>query len=39
MERLAQLVIVPVVQAGFRVVEDFPPTQRGAGGYGSTGKG
>jgi dUTP pyrophosphatase len=39
MERLAQLVIVPVVQASFRVVEDFPPTQRGAGGYGSTGKG
>jgi dUTP pyrophosphatase len=39
MERLAQLVIVPVVQASFRVVDDFPPTQRGAGGYGSTGKG
>ena len=38
MERLAQLVIVPVVQASFRVVEEFPPTERGAGGYGSTGK-
>jgi len=38
MERLAQLVIVPVAQAAFRVVQDFPPTQRGEGGYGSTGK-
>jgi dUTP pyrophosphatase len=38
MDRLAQLVIVPVVQAQFRVVADFPPTERGAGGYGSTGK-
>ena len=38
MERLAQLVIVPVMQASFRVVDEFPPTQRGAGGYGSTGK-
>jgi dUTP pyrophosphatase len=38
MERLAQLVIVPVQQATFRVVDDFPPTERGAGGYGSTGK-
>lgn len=39
MERLAQLVIVPVVQAHFRVVETFDAdTQRGAGGYGSTGK-
>ena len=39
MERLAQLVIVPVTQAQFRVVDDFPATERGAGGYGSTGKG
>jgi dUTP pyrophosphatase len=39
MERLAQLVIVPVVQAQFNVVSEFPPTQRGEGGYGSTGKG
>ena len=38
MERLAQLVIVPVAQAAFRVVQEFPPTQRGEGGYGSTGK-
>jgi dUTP pyrophosphatase len=38
MERLAQLVIVPVAQASFRVVDEFPPTERGAGGYGSTGK-
>jgi dUTP pyrophosphatase len=39
MERLAQLVVVPVVQAQFNVVAEFPPTQRGANGYGSTGKG
>ena len=38
MERLAQLVIVPVAQAQFNVVAEFPPTQRGEGGYGSTGK-
>jgi dUTP pyrophosphatase len=38
MERLAQLVIVPVVQAAFNLVADFPATQRGAAGYGSTGK-
>lgn len=38
MERIAQLVIVPVMQAQFNVVDEFPPTQRGAGGYGSTGK-
>ena len=38
MERLAQLVIVPVVQAHFNVVEDFDSvSQRGSGGYGSTG--
>lgn len=37
MERLAQLVIVPVVQAQFTLVDDFAPTQRGSGGYGSTG--
>ena len=40
MERLAQLVIVPVVQAQFNVVEDFDAvSQRGTGGYGSTGLG
>lgn len=39
MERLAQLVIVPVVQAQFNVVTEFEATVRGEGGYGSTGKG
>lgn len=39
MERLAQLVVVPVVQPSFNVVGEFPPTERGEGGYGSTGKG
>lgn len=38
MERIAQLVIVPVQQAQFNVVAEFAPTQRGQGGYGSTGK-
>ena len=38
MERLAQLVIVPVLQVGFEVVEEFTDSQRGAGGFGSTGK-
>ena len=38
MERIAQLVIVPVVQAEFNVVTDFPASERGEGGYGSTGK-
>lgn len=38
MERLAQLVIVPVVQAQFQVVTEFEATQRGENGYGSTGK-
>ena len=38
MERIAQLVIVPVVQASFNVVNEFAATQRGEGGYGSTGK-
>ena len=36
-ERLAQLVIVPVVQASFRVVDDFTASDRGTGGFGSTG--
>ena len=39
MERLAQLVIVPVTQAQFNVVTEFEATERGEGGYGSTGKG
>ena len=38
MERIAQLVIVPVVQATFNVVSEFEASQRGEGGYGSTGK-
>ena len=38
MERIAQLVIVPVVQASFRVVTEFGASDRGAGGFGSTGK-
>jgi dUTP pyrophosphatase len=38
MERLAQLVIVPVVQAQFNVVTEFPASERGENGYGSTGK-
>ena len=37
-ERIAQLVIVPVVQVGFRVVEDFARSDRGGGGFGSTGR-
>lgn len=37
MERLAQLVIVPVVQAQFNVVSEFAASERGEGGYGSTG--
>ncbi len=39
MERIAQMVIVPVVQARFNVVDDFATSQRGDGGFGSTGKG
>jgi len=38
MERLAQLVVVPVVQVGFNVVAEFGASHRGAGGFGSTGK-
>lgn len=38
LERLAQLVIVPVVQAEFNIVDDFEQSDRGAGGFGSTGK-
>jgi dUTP pyrophosphatase len=39
MDRIAQMVIVPVARARFRVVEDFAASQRGAGGFGSTGRG
>src|SRR5436190_39285 len=38
MERIAQLVVVPVVQAQFRVVDEFDASHRGEGGFGSTGK-
>jgi dUTP pyrophosphatase len=38
MERLAQLVIVPVVQATFKVVDEFDASARGKGGFGSTGQ-
>jgi dUTP pyrophosphatase len=38
MDRLAQLVIVPVLQVGFNIVEEFASSDRGAGGFGSTGK-
>ena len=38
MERLAQLVVVPVVQVELNVVADFAQSPRGAGGFGSTGK-
>jgi dUTP pyrophosphatase len=38
LDRLAQLVIVPVVQAHFRVVENFDASERAAGGFGSTGR-
>jgi dUTP pyrophosphatase len=38
MERIAQMVIVPVVQAAFRRVDDFEASTRGVGGFGSTGK-
>lgn len=38
MERIAQLVVVPVVQVEFNIVEQFAESARGAGGFGSTGK-
>ncbi len=38
MERLAQLVIVPVVQAVFNLVDEFESSQRGEAGFGSTGR-
>ena len=38
LDRLAQLVIVPVVQATFTVVDDFAATERAGGGFGSTGR-
>ena len=39
MDRIAQLVVVPVVQVGLNIVEDFAVSKRGAGGFGSTGTG
>lgn len=38
LDRLAQLVIVPVLQVGFNVVDEFASSERGTGGFGSTGK-
>jgi dUTP pyrophosphatase len=38
MERLAQLVVVPVIQVDMQVVENFEQSHRGEGGFGSTGK-
>ena len=39
LDRLAQLVVVPVLQVAFNIVEDFAESERGAGGFGSTGHG
>jgi dUTP pyrophosphatase len=38
MERIAQLVVLPVMRADFKVVESFEMSERGAGGFGSTGR-
>lgn len=38
LDRLAQLVVVPVLQVAFNVVDEFAESERGAGGFGSTGK-
>jgi dUTP pyrophosphatase len=38
MERIAQMIIVPVVQVGFNIVDSFIDTERGSGGFGSTGR-
>jgi dUTP pyrophosphatase len=38
LDRLAQLVVVPVVQVTFNVVNEFASSERGSGGFGSTGK-
>ncbi len=39
LDRLAQLVVVPVLQVAFNIVEEFAESQRGGGGFGSTGHG
>jgi dUTP pyrophosphatase len=38
MDRIAQMVVIPVQQVAFNVVDDFEASRRGAGGFGSTGK-
>jgi dUTP pyrophosphatase len=38
-DRIAQMIVVPVVQVEFEVVAEFEATQRGAGGFGSSGRG
>ena len=38
MERLAQLIVVPILQVGFDIVDEFDNSERGDGGFGSTGK-
>lgn len=38
LDRIAQLVVVPVVQVAFNIVDEFDASQRGEGGFGSTGK-
>ncbi|MDR3055124.1 MAG: dUTP diphosphatase [Zoogloeaceae bacterium] len=38
LERLAQLIVVPVLQVDLNVVDEFPPSARGEGGFGSTGR-
>ena len=39
LDRIAQLVVVPVLQVGFNVVDEFTSSDRGEGGFGSTGQG
>jgi len=39
LDRIAQLVVVPVMQVGLNIVEEFAASQRGEGGFGSTGTG
>ena len=38
LDRIAQLIVVPVLQVGFNIVDDFDASKRGEGGFGSTGK-
>lgn len=38
MERIAQLVVLPVLRVGFNLVEEFPASERGSDGFGSTGQ-